>query len=358
MTKVQRLGVTLLALLFLVLLVAYMAGMLTEQVAPGVDPLPGPVPDTGLTVTASEEALTETVPGTVQARETTLVAARLLARMTSLKVRPGETVQAGQVIATLEKQDLDARLRQVKEQIRGVDARLAEAKSALERARSLRDQKLIAQAELDNAEANYASLTAERAGLEQAVSEAETALSWANITAPISGRVVERLAEPGDIVSPGQGIVSIYNPATLRVEAWVREQLAVSLAIGDPLQIKIPAVNYEADVTIEEIVPAADSGSRSFLVRLLLDKQGNLLPGMYAQVAVPAGTSPMIRIPARYIRQVGQLDVVWVNSKAGAERRFIRVGDSNSDGVAVVAGLEVGEQLLEPAHSVGIGIDN
>jgi RND family efflux transporter MFP subunit len=226
---------------------------------------------------------------------------------------------------------------------------LEEATLNLSRAESVRAQGLIAQAELDRAKAQVDTLEAERSAADQRVAEAEAALSWTIVKAPIDGRIVERFAEPGDVVSPGQAIVSLYNPNTLRVAAWVRESVAVTLGPGQVLPLRIPSLGLAFDATIEEVVPAANPGSRSFLVRLVLPAQDKLMPGMYAEVDVPAPSASVIAIPARYIRSLGQLDIVWVASEEqGIERRFVRTGQRDNAMVEIIAGLSQGEALVTP----------
>lgn len=349
MTKMPRILVTALAVAGLILAVVYMAGWLSPRVAPGLNEAPDTATEDRFTAREIVVQRIEQVPASIEARDTTMVASRLLARVTSLKVRPGESVAVGQVLATLEQQDLEARLGQAREQLKSLEARLEEARLALARAQDLRERQLVAQAALDQARANYATLDAQRGAAQQAVSEAETALDYAEIRAPISGRVVERFAEPGDTVSPGQPLLSLYNPATLRVEAWVRESLAVDLDVGQFLSLSVPSVGTEANAQIEEIVPAADPGSRAFLVRLVLPLQGRLAPGMYARVDVPAGDDRSLRLPRRFLREVGQLNVIWVDGPAGVERRFVRIGRTIDSEVEVVSGLSAGETVVLPA---------
>ncbi len=344
----KRMLMTVTALLGLIVMVAWMAGLLTPRVAPGLDPLPEPEPSVTVTVKAVAYQQLESVPASVEARETTLVASRLLARVNTLSVRAGDLVEQGQVLAQLEASDLLARLKQAEEALNSISARVDEAALALDRAENLRQRQLIAQADLDTARANAAALEAQRRAAEQGIQEAKTALSWSTIVAPIAGRVVERMVEPGDTVNPGQPLVSLYNPSTLRVEAWVRETLAVGLAPGQMLSVSVPTLNATTDANIEEIVPAADPGSRSFKVRLLMPVIDGLMPGMYARLSVPAGEGTSLRIPVNYVRRVGQLELVWVRGDTGAERRFIRTGSIVGDNVEVVSGLRADEVLLQP----------
>lgn len=344
----KRFVLAITALSGLVVVVLWMAGVFNHKIQPDLKP----VSDTGMreSVTIDEESMVrvEKIPGSIAARDATRVASRLLARVSTLTVRPGDLVTAGELLATLEKDDLTARVRQAEESLNSITARYQEASMAFERAQSLRRKQLISQADLDAAKANIVSFEAQRAAAEQSVDEVKTALSWSRIHAPISGRVVERLVEPGDTVHPGQPIVALYNPSTLRVEAWVRESLAVKLVVGQPLEVSVPALDITVAAAIEEIVPVADPGSRAFKVRLLMPLLDRLVPGMYAEVSVTIDTARSLLIPSRFIREVGQLDVVWVQGVTGPERRFIRTGSRYHDKIEVVSGLSKGETLLAP----------
>lgn len=335
------------AVLALLLLVAVMAGLFNGRIPPGLDP-PQPA-DTGnaLVVDLQETPFTEPVPATVEARETTIISSRILARITRIPVRAGDLVEEGRVLLELEKTDLLARAEQAREQINAVEARLTEARQNLERAEELHRRGLIAIAARDAARADAAALEAELRSARQRLEEAETAVGYTEIRSPIAGRIVDRFAEPGDTASPGQKLLSLYNPFSLRVEAWVREQLALSLRIGDVLEVEIPSLAETVNARIEEIVPAADPGSRSFLVRAILPEDPAFLPGLYARLAVPAGSRPRLLVPTDRVAKVGQLDVIWVAVDGSSERRFVRLGESTSGGmVEVISGLDPGERIL------------
>jgi RND family efflux transporter MFP subunit len=337
----------LVAIVVLLLLVATMAGYFSDKIEPGLDGLGAVDASSAVEVVRQQGAFTEPVPASVEARETTLISSRLLARITAIEVRAGDYVEEGQLLLTLESTDLLARAQQAREQIRAVQARLTEARQNLVRAQELHQRGLIAVAGRDAAQADAASLEADLAAARQALEEAETAMSYAEIRSPIAGRVVDRFAEPGDTASPGTTLLSLYNPFSLWVEARVREQLALSLDMGQALEVEIPSLDKTLTARIEEIVPAADPGSRSFLVKALLPSEQGLLPGMYARLQVPAGERARLVVPADRVAQVGQLDVVWVLESGGAVRRFVRLGRPAGDKlVEVLAGLEEGEKVL------------
>lgn len=335
------------AVLVLLLMVAFMAGYFNDKIEPDLDAAV-PADATGAVPARLEEApLTEPVPASVEAKETTVISSRLLARITDIAVRAGDYVEQGQLLLQLEQSDLLARAQQAREQIRSVEARLTEARQNLERAEELHKRGLIAVADRDAARANAAALEAELASARQALEEAESAVGYAEIHSPIAGRIVDRFAEPGDTASPGQKLLSLYNPFSLRIEARVREQLALSLQTGQELDVEVPAVENSFTASVEEIVPAADPGSRSFLVRAILPSNRMLLPGMYARLHVPAGTRTRLLVPADRVARVGQLDIVWVAQEGGAVRRFVRLGKAaGDDEIEVIAGLEPGDMVM------------
>jgi len=343
----SRILLPVIAVLVLLLLVAWIAGYFTSKIEPGVAPQANINDHDTVPVVLQTAAFSEPVPASVAAKQATIISSRLLARITAIKVRAGDYVDQGELLIELEKTDLLARSQQASERIKVVQARLKEAQQALERAQELRQRGLVAQANLDAANANASALEAELASARQSRQETETAVSFTDIQSPLAGRVVDRFAEPGDTASPGQKLLSLYNPFSLRVEAQVREGLALSLETGKQLAVDVPSLEQSFIATIEEIVPAADPGSRSFLVKAILPSNPSLLPGMYARVQIPAGERQRLLIPADRVARVGQLDVVWVYEQGVVDRRFVRLGPAVAgDYIEVISGLELGERLL------------
>ncbi len=335
------------AVVLLLLIIAWMAGSFDDKVEPGLTTLDPAESRDPIAVLLEEISVTEPVPASIGARQATTISSRTLARITRITVRAGDTVSKGQLLIELERSDLESRLQQAAEKVRAVTARLTEATQSLQRTEQLYEQDLVAAAALDEARANHAALTADLASARQAVSEAEVAISFTEILSPIDGRVVERFAEPGDTASPGDKLLSLYNPMSMRVEAAVREGLAVNLELGQDVQVEIPVLGSLLNARIEELVPAADPGSRSFMVKAQVDYTGQLLPGMYARMLIPAGTENLLIVPKERVVDYGQLDIVWVLGDGEVDRRFIRTGREIRPGMLeVISGLEAGEQVL------------
>ena len=343
----KKIVLPLLAIAALLLMIAWMAGLFVEKIPPGINTIVQTNTGEPIAVTISDVVIIENVPASVEATQATLISSRLMARIIAVKVRAGDTVNRGDLLLELENSDIKAQVQQAEARIRGASARLKEARQNLGRVQELQEGGVMSVADLDRAKATHETLVAEMAGAKQALEEARTDLSYTEIVAPFDGRVVDRFAEPGDTAQPGTKLLALYNPLSLRVEAHVREHLALNLEVGQPLQVEIPSLNKIVDAVIQERVPAADPGSRSFLVKVGVAFDKNMLPGMYARLLVPAGIEKQLLIPADRVVHVGQLDLVWVHQDGHSYRRFVRIGQVVQDGkVEILSGLADGDMVL------------
>lgn len=333
--------------LFFVL--ALFAGTFDDKIEPGLGTQTGEASyQNPYTVVAEAHSEQEMVPGSIRAKENTRVSSRLLARVERVMVRADDVVEAGDVLVTLDDKDLKARVTQIENTRKSVQVRIDQAKPQLDRVQALFNDGVTSQANLDKAKADYEGLVAQMAAVEAQESEAKTVLAYATIKAPISGRIIDRLIEPGDTASPGQAVVSIYNPGTLRVEAFVRETLAMSLSMGQTVRVKVDSLDQGFDAKIEEIVPQAHTGSRTFLVKASLPVDERLVPGMFARLALSAEAEQVIYVPMDYVTTVGQLTIVHVLEDGQKNRRVIRLANVNKDGQAkLLSGLSVGDVLVK-----------
>lgn len=347
LNKIRTFATPLIAVLVLVLMILWLAGAFESKIAPGeIKPARQ---NTGETLTLATTRLPsyENVPATVRSKQSSDVASRILATISAIHVKAGDSVKQGDLLIELDSRDLQANAAQARENVNAIKARLLQAKSQFKRAKSLFSKESMTKADMEKAAAGYDSLKAQLASARQQQQAAGTALSYSRIKAAYSARVIDRFAEPGDMASPGMKLLTLYDPQALRIDAHIRESLALNLQIGQTLQAHIAAVDKTIPATIEEIVPAADPGARSFLIKAKVEQQTQLLPGMFARIRIPAGETDQLLIPESTIRQFGQLDVVWVLENDTPVRRFIRLGKRYEDGrVAVISGLSDGEKLL------------
>ncbi|MDX1649063.1 MAG: efflux RND transporter periplasmic adaptor subunit [Myxococcota bacterium] len=332
--------------------VAWLSGGCGERIAPGeVAPPAGEAPATTAPARLETGPAVEWTSGAVESARRTAVASRILARIEAMRVTAGSEVEAGDLLVRLDARELEARVRESEEALRGARAALTLARTEHRRIARLVREGVEAPQRLDRAESTLRQAQAEVDRLEQALAEARTGLSYPEIRAPVSGRVVDRLAEPGDTAVPGRPLLRIYDPDLLRVEAPVRESLAVDLAVGDAVAVRVPALEAELEGVIDEIVPFAEPGARTLLVKVRLPARPGLFAGLYARIAVPAGTRRRVVVPEAAVTRVGQLAFVTVVPEAGPPaRRIVTLGPPAGPAeVEVLSGVADGEQVALPA---------
>jgi membrane fusion protein (multidrug efflux system) len=305
--RIRKWAIPIITVAALLVVVAWMAGVFTSQVPPGLLELPKDKVLSAYTVNLITKPKVESIPAGIKAREATLVSSQILARVNNIHVRAGDNVVTGQLLVTLESEGLKAQLAQAVAMEDAVQASLTEAKDTLERTQTLKDKGSVSQSVLDNAVAGFRRYSSVVEVAKQRKQAAQTGLDYSVITSPISGVVVERSAEPGNMATPGQLLLSLYDPLTLQIEADVRESLATHLEIGRKITVKIDSIGKNIDATIVEIVPAADPNARSFLVKAGIEFYPNLRPGMFARMLIEDGTEEVLLLPLDYVKSYGQL---------------------------------------------------
>jgi len=284
----------------------------------------------------------------------------VLARIEEIRVTAGSRVESGDTLVVLDARDVEARVGEAVERLKAARARLELASTEHDRADRLLREGVGTRQQVDRTTSELRAARADVQALEQSLEEARTALSFAVIRSPVSGRVIDRLAEPGDTAVPGNSLLRIYDPNLLRVEAPIRESRAITLHVGQTLQLEIDALDQVFQGTIDEIVPFAEPGARTLLVKVRLpvhDEQ--IFAGMFARVAIPAGEGRRLLIPGTAVARIGQLEFVQVIGPEDAlERRMVTTGPRAGDGrIEVLSGLRAGERVRvvaqrdpEPTH--------
>ena len=337
---------SILALLVVIIAVLYMAGSFSDKQEPGLKAVT--LKDyNGQIVNVAPETITriEQVPGTVIAKQNTQISSRVMAQVEQLKVRAGDKVEKGDLLITLQQDDIRAQLAQSEAQINAIQASLTQAKNQLARVENMYARSLVSVSELDDAKARFDNLSANLAIANQQQAQVQVMLGFTRITAPISGVVVERLVEPGDTVTPGKPLVALYNPQQLQIEFSVRETQAVKLRLGQSLMVKLPSLEVSAQGTVSEIVPVADNAARSLLIRLEIETQLGLIPGLYAQLQLPLSSEQGILVEPKWIHEFGQLSMMYVVDNNTVERRFVRLGEIIDAKQHIVTGLNAGDKL-------------
>jgi RND family efflux transporter MFP subunit len=314
------------------------------------------------------------------------VHAKVAGYVKEIYVDVGSHVREGQMLAVLEVPELvaqvagaDATVRRSEEDIRRAQADLERAKSArvaihemymrLDRA-SEQKQGLVAQQDVDDAEAkdleagaqvssSEASLDAAQQGLQiaQATQKRYAALSdYTRITAPYAGVVTVRYADKGSLIAAGtsesrqaEPIVRLAQISVLRLVLPIPESIAARIRLGDPIKVHVQALNQDYVGTVSRFADALDEQTRTMHTEIdFQNSDGKLLPGMYVQASVPpAVRKDVLTVPLEAVDMNGSDGTVLVvNSQNELEERNIHLGLEGSTHVEVLSGLTEGERVV------------
>jgi len=352
--RMRRVAEASVGIASLAVAVSWLSGGCEQKIPAGRVSLPGATattPGKRVAVTDRIAPSNEWASGEISSARRTAVSSRVVARIEEIRVTAGSRVEPGDVLVVLDARDLEARVGAAEETLRAAQARLELAQRDYARTRALLAQGVVSQSQLDQATSELESAQAAVKGLEEERQASRTTLSFAEIRAPVGGRVVDRLAEPGDTAMPGEPLLRIYDPSLLRVDVPVRESLAVRLRVGQTLEVEIPALDASVQGVVDEIVPFADPGARTLLVRVRLTSYGErVFAGMFARVSIPAGERRMLRVPAAAIEEIGQLSYVDVVAADGTlARHVVTTGRVDASGqVEILSGLQPSDAVWVP----------
>jgi RND family efflux transporter MFP subunit len=298
--------------------------------------------------------------GVVEAVRQATVGAQADGRVTQLAVKAGDRVQAGQLLARIDsrvaEQGVTASLSQVAE----AEANLGNAKRNFERQRDLAAQKFVSQAAVDQAEAAYKAAQAQVAALKASAGQAATQRSFATITAPFAGVVGATHVEAGDHATPGRPLVTVFDPADLRVTATLPQATLGRWKRELPVAVELPALGRTVSAVRATVVPLADAKTHTVRVRLDLPSGEGLLPGQFARAQFPVGSVRAIAVPPSALLKRGELTAVYVQGPQGRWLlRQVRTGETLIDPdagpvVEVLSGLAAGEKYARDPVAAGI----
>jgi membrane fusion protein (multidrug efflux system) len=258
------------------------------------------------------------------------VAPTLTARLIDILVKEGENVNQGQAIAKLDDGEARARLNELEARERFLSAELG-------RVKTLAAREFASSQSLDRARSDLIQTEAARAAAERRLMEY-------TLLAPISGQVLRRDGEPGEVIQIGQVLFTVGQKTPLRVTAEVDEEDITRVHIGQRVLLKadaFPGKSFEGSVS--EITPKGDPLNKSYRVRIALPQDANLPIGMTVE------TNPIIRInpnalliPASALTDGG----VWLVREGKLKRQAIKTGAVGEAMVEVREGLTEQDQIV------------
>jgi HlyD family secretion protein len=342
--------------------------------------------------------LVQTVPGTgrVQPEVQVKISANVSAKITALKVKEGDLVNAGDLLVTLDKEQFEAAVEQSISTLKSAEAALSKAKSERERIQELFKKGMASQSDLEGAEANYQLTTADLERSRAYLKQSKDQLAKTSIYAPMPGIVSQLNKELGEIALGAQFsqdvIMTVADLNKMEVEVEVDENDVVNISLQDTAKIRIDAF---PDTTfrglVREIAHTAITrglGTQeeitNFQVKItLLDIPAGLRPGMSATAdvitdvrenALSIPIQCVVLKPALKPKDSGKdkkgikeakatvdppsdstkmangkeklLDVVFIMENGKAKQVEVKTGISSDTDIEVLSGLKEGETIV------------
>jgi RND family efflux transporter MFP subunit len=355
---IGRWSLAILGSVGVVLLLMMFAGVFTEKVPrERVQRLRKLDPNTRVVeVRSIEQPRFETAVGSIEPIHQSLVGSKILAKVAEVNVSAGQTVAAGEVLVRLVDDDLKSQLKQAEAGLESATARAEQARADLSRSEQLKLRGAISDSEY---EATQTAVRTTQANLNQAaraVEGANVSLGYATIEAPYAGIVVDKQVQVGDTVTPGQTLLTLYDPNQMQLVANVRESFASRLKVGQHVSAKLEAMDYECEATVREVVPQAEAGSRSFQVKVSGPCPPGIYSGMFGRISLPLESETIVVIPIAAVNRVGQLTLVDVVQDGNLVRRSLQLGRTIGDDFEVLAGVIPGDKVAIASPLV-TGID-
>ena len=293
--------------------------------------------------------LVESAVGTIRAVHETTIGSKLMARVMEVNLKAGQQVHAGDVLVRLDDVDLRAKLEQAHAAETSAEAAYAQAKTDEKRYSGLLKSNAVSRQDYEKMATGLKSTEAELRRAGEIIKEVQATLDWATVQSPMDGTVIDKKVDVGDLVRPGQMLVTLFDPKRMQLVASVRESLAQRLAVGQSIGVDIEGINKRCTGTISEIVPEAQAASRAFQVKVTGPCPTGIYTGMFARMLIPLDEEEVLVVPRPAVRTVGQLELVDVIEAGRASRRAVRTGRILDENVEVLSGLRDGEQVVVPS---------
>jgi RND family efflux transporter MFP subunit len=288
-----------------------------------------------------------TVPaaGTVFSRNETQITAGMAGRLEWL-AEPGDFVRAGTSVAIFDCEMLELqRERQVAETDRATISFETLAKE-VERLESVRDTNVIAEIQLDRTVADRDLARSDLRIAKIAIRETDSQLARCNVRAPFSGVVTQRLRNAGEDVERSTILAAMTDTENLEVRASVPIRYLPRMRAGEAAEVRLNELRLEARV--RKVVPAANSQSQTFEVRLDLPQDAPRVVAAGQLVSVNLLLSPNVALTVPrdsvVLREDGAF-VMRINDDAKAERVAVEVREASGDHIAVRGALQSGDRV-------------
>lgn len=305
---------------------------------------------------AGDTALTSSLDGVVEAVRQTTLSTQVAGAIVSLNIKAGDRVKAGQELLRIDARAAQQGVAASAAQVEAARAQLKVASQELARQKQLHQKQYVSQAALERAQAQWEAAQAQVNALQAQARAAQTQSGFFVLNAPYAGVVSAVAITLGDMAMPGRPLLTMHDPAALRVTAAVPQAMLPALAANlQAVRYELPGVtgfSMPQQPARVELLPTVDAGTHSATLRLSLPAGGSeVAPGLFARVWLPAAGAAKagaerLFVPAGAVARRAELTGVYVVDAQGKPHlRQVRLGRQSGDRVEVLTGLRAGDQV-------------
>jgi len=277
------------------------------------------------------------VLGTVASKFKAEISTKVSGTISSMPVVLGSEVRRGDMLLEISAGEIDARLRRAQAQVQQARRNLDREKKLLAKNAATPETVKSLEETLTIAEASY--------------DEAQTMQGYTRITAPFDGRVTRKMANRGDLATPGKPLLDIEDEKQLQVLAEIPEAMIIQVKQGDKLPVRLPSANLTIMGTVAEVAPTANPATRSGPIKLDIEAHPDLRPGQFARVVLSRKNTDTLTVPGKALVMHGQMEQMFVIDGNVARLRLVRTGSRLDDAIEVLSGLARGERVVIQGQS-------
>jgi RND family efflux transporter MFP subunit len=323
-----------------------------------------PVAVVTYTVHVADDTDPPSYPAEVAPRYSNPLSFRVPGKVIERRVRLGDRVTAGEVLAQLDPTDQQRQVASAKAALSAAEHRLRYAKQQLDRDQAQFAHQLIAANQMEQTQDAFASASAARNEAADQLTLAGNALRYHTLTSDHDGVITAENADTGQVVSAGQAVYQLAWSGDIDVVIDAAPSDANHVAVGQPARVVLPSVHAQPlDAHVREIAPAADAQSRTFRIKLTLNTPPpSIRLGTVGEATLmpPAGRAAAreIDIPSTALFHQGAQPAVWILE--GTEPRLalrpVTVQSYRDRLVILASGLRDGERIVAAGvHTVFAG---
>ena len=269
-------------------------------------------------------------------------------RVVRVLVDAGSWVSAGQVLAVIDRSVQAQQASQMSAQIEAAKADAALAQSNYERALALQGRGFVSKAEIDSKKAARDAAYAQVRVAQAQLGAMRAQIGQLNVVAPSAGLILSRSVELGQIVNPGSGaLFRLAEGGQMEMRAQLAQQDLAFTHVGMPAQVTPVGADHSIAGSVWQVAPVIDPQSRLGEVRIAIPYDRSIRPGGFAEAKITAGQTAAPLLPQSAVLSDEQGNYVYiVNGKNEIERRNIKIGNVDENGVTIAQGLSGNEAVV------------